>query len=163
MADAIGGPQMRCTFPLQNLGQQEKQDQSSSFVNIQDSDSNWTWNKNLKSHFFATYSWINMTKQNNGSVLAQNSFFKTLAVVYKHECDCHQSLLKPDWLIITSYFPKNTTIVPTDDKNSPLMLNTILWISSENFSISKVGTNVYHLIFTLLLWLQGRQKQNMQQ
>lgn len=30
---------------------------------------------------------------------------KTLAVVYKHECDCHQSLLKPDWLIITSYCP----------------------------------------------------------
>lgn len=34
MADAIGGPQMRCTFLLQNL---EKQDQLSSFVNIQDS------------------------------------------------------------------------------------------------------------------------------
>lgn len=95
---------MRCTFLLQNLGQ-EKQDQFSSFVNIQDSDSNWTWNKNLKSHFFVTHSWINMTKQNNGSILTQNSFFKTLAVVYKHECDCHQSLLKPDWLIITSYFP----------------------------------------------------------
>lgn len=105
-----------------------------------------------------------MTKQNNGSILAQNSFFKTLAVVYKHECDCHQSLLKPDWLTITSYFPKKTTIVLTDDETSPLMLNSIiLWISSKNFSISKIGTNVYHLIFTLLVWLQGRQKQNMQQ